>query len=296
MDRFEDMAIFVAVVEEHGFAAAARRLNMSPPSVTRSVANLEAHIGSLLLTRNTRSAHLTESGQRYFVDCRRILGALKEAAEVAAGVDAPPRGLLTITAPVLFGERFITPIVVEFLDKHPQMNIKTLFLDRVVNLVDEGIDVAVRIAQPLECAEKTECVGKIRRVVCAAPSLLQRAGIPLHPNDLRRFRLINSVTIGDWCFLDGDKPLTLEIDSPFTVNSNQAAINAATLGWGVTRVMSYQVADQLAADQLKIVLSEFELPAIPIHIVCSDNHKTSTKIRHFVDFCTYKLRNEKSIN
>lgn len=296
MDRFEDMAVFVAVVEEQGFAAGARRLHMSPPSVTRAVASLESRIGTLLLTRNTRSVRLTESGARYFADCRRILAEVEEAAETAAGVDAPPRGQLTVTASVLIGERYITPIIVAFLKQYPQVSVKALFVDRMVNMADESIDVAVRIAPVAESSVPVEIVGHVTRVVCAAPGLLQRQGLPLHPNDLQRYRLIHSSSVGDWRFLDGAKPLTLNLKSALTVNANQAAIKAACSGWGITRVMSYQIADQLVAGHLKIILSEYELPPVPIHIVSLDARKASTKVQRFVEFCAQQLRANPALN
>ena len=168
MDRFQEMQVFLAVAEEQGFAAAARRLSMSPPSVTRAVAALEERIGTLLLTRTTRSVHITEAGQRYVEDCRRILAELEEAEESAAGSHATPRGQLNITAPVLFGELFVTPLLVEYLNQQPAVQIKALLVDRVVSMVDEGIDVAIRIGNLPDSGLHALKVGEVRRVICTA--------------------------------------------------------------------------------------------------------------------------------
>lgn len=296
MDRFEDMAIFVAVAESNGFAAAARRLNLSPPSVTRAVANLEARIGTLLFTRNTRSVRLTESGQHFFADCRRILAEIEEAGDAAAGQDATPRGTLNLTAPVLFGEMVITPIVVAFLAKHEQLRVKLQLLDRVVNLTDEGFDVAIRIAPITDPALIAIPVGHVRRVVCAAPQLLEQHGIPAHPDDLARFRLIDATNVGDWQFQDQGSRFTVSIQSALKLNANRAAIRAATMGWGLTRVISYQIAAELASSKLKTVLSEFELPPVPVHVVYSEARRGSAKLQRFVDFCVDSLRANPALN
>ncbi len=296
MDRFEDMAIFVAVAESQGFAAAARRLNLSPPSVTRAVANLESRIGTLLFTRNTRSVRLTDSGQHFFADCRRILAELEEAADAALGLNATPRGNLTVTAPVLFGEMVITPIVVAFLAEYRQMQIKLQLFDRVVNMADEGIDVAIRIAPVTDPSLVAIPVGHVRRVVCAAPSLLAEHGIPAQPSDLHRFRLVDATNVGDWQFLDNGERITLPINSALQLNSNRAAIRAATAGWGITRVISYQVANELANNTLKTVLSEYELPPVPIHVVYPESRRGSAKLQRFVEFCVAALRANPGLN
>ncbi len=181
MDRFHEMQVFLAVAEEEGFAAAARRLNTSPPSVTRAIAAMEQRIGTQLLARTTRSLHLTEAGQRYLADCRRILAELDEAEEAAAGSYSIPCGHLTVTAPVLFGELFVAPVLGGSLDRFPQVNINALLVDRVVNMVDEGVDVAVRIGHLHEPGQQAIKVGEVRRVVCASPGYLDQHGRPLHP-------------------------------------------------------------------------------------------------------------------
>ncbi len=296
MATFEEMSVFVAVCEEEGFAAAARRLNLSAPAVTRAIAALEKRIGTVLLMRNTRSTRLTEAGRRYYHDCRRILQDIQDAADGAIGHEQAPRGTLTITAPVLFGERFVVPIVIEFLKAYPQVNVRTLLVDRVLNLHDEQVDVAIRIAPLTETNANAELVGEVQRMVCAAPALLERDGIPLTPGELGRFRLIHASAVGDWNFLVNGQPFRLELQTPLIVNSNQAAIAAAVDGFGVTRVISYQIADQLAAGKLNVLLGEFALPPVPIHVICPRDRRISTRTQRFVEFCSARLRSHPALH
>lgn len=299
MDRFQEMQVFLAVAEEQGFAAAARRLNMSPPSVTRAVAALEERIGTLLLARTTRSLHITEAGQRYLEDCRRILAELEEAEESAAGSHAIARGQLTLTAPVLFGELFVTPVLVDYLEQHPAVSIKALLVDRVVSMVDEGIDVAVRIGNLPDSGLHSVKVGEVRRVVCASPAYLNQHGRPQHPDQLLQARVIEAASsslVSDWRFAGPEGSLSVRPEPRLVVTANQAAINAACLGWGLTRVLSYQVAGKVAAGELEIVLEHFELPPLPIHVVYQGGRKVPAKVRTFVDFCAERLGQDLALN
>ena len=178
MDRLHLMEVFVAVAEEEGFAAGARRLRMSPPAVTRAIAALEARLGVKLLNRTTRFVRVTEAGQRYLDDTRRIIGEVDEADEAAAGINAEPRGHLSVTAPVMFGSLYVTPGIVEFLERYPAAEVSAVFLDRIVNMLEEGIDVGVRIGELPDSSMKALRVGYVRRVLCAAPSYLERHGEP----------------------------------------------------------------------------------------------------------------------
>lgn len=299
MDRFQEMQVFLAVVEEQGFAAAARRLSMSPPSVTRAVAALEERIGTLLLTRTTRSVHITEAGLHYAEDCRRILAELEEAEESAAGIHAIPRGQLTLTAPVLFGELFITPLMVDFLKLHPAVQIRALLVDRVVSLLDEGIDVAVRIGNLPDSGLQAVRVGEVRRVICASPAFLDENGRPHHPDDLQELPVVASASsslLSDWQFLDNGDPISVRLQPRLIVTANQAAINAAMLGWGLTRVLSYQVAAKVARGELEVVLKDFEQPPLPVHIVYQGERKVAAKVRCFVDFCEQQLGQDLALN
>lgn len=292
MDRFQEMQVFLVVAEEQGFAAAARRLNMSAPSVTRAVAALEERIGSLLLTRTTRNVHITEAGQRYADDCRRILAELEEAEESAAGSHINPRGQLTVTTSVLFGEMYVTPVIVDYLTEFPEVQVKAMMVDRVVNMVDEGFDVAIRIGELADNGLNAVRVGEVRRVICAAPGYLASHGRPQHPNDLRDARVVvssSSPLTAEWQFAESESTISIRPQTRFTVTANHAAINAVCMGWGLTRLLSYQVADKVASGELEIVLQDFELPALPIHVLYQDARKVPAKVRTFVDFCADRL-------
>ncbi|MEK1911981.1 MAG: LysR family transcriptional regulator [Pseudomonas chlororaphis] len=293
MDRFQEMQVFISVAQEQGFAAAARRLGLSAPSVTRAVAALEQRIGTQLLTRTTRNVLLTEAGQRYLEDSRRILAELQDAEASAAGIHALPRGQLTITAPVLFGELFVTPLMVDYLERFPEVSINALLVDRVVSMVEEGMDVAVRIGELPDSGQHAMRVGEVRRVICASPAFLARHGRPRHPQELRQAPVIAPSSIGQsrsWLFDDNGTPLNIRPEPRLVVTANQAAISAACLGLGLTRVLSYQVAGKVAAGELEIILAEFELAPLPIHVVYQGGRKAPARVRSFVDFAVQALR------
>lgn len=298
MDRFQEMKLFLATAETLSFAVAARRLGTSPPTVTRAVAALEERLGTLLLSRTTRSVHLTEAGERYAEDCRRILAELEEAEEAAAGSYAEPRGTLAITAPVLFGELFVVPIMLEFLAAHPAVNIRGLLVDRVVNMVDEGLDVAVRIGTRPDATQTGSPVGYVRRMVVATPDFLAQHGVPEQPAQLQALRVVAPGGIAphvDWHFVDRrqqgvEEPLTLRLEPTLSVTSNHAAILAATQGFGLTRILSYQVAEQLARGQLVPVLERFEPSPLPIHVVVQGGRRQPGRVLRFVDLCVQRLR------
>ncbi|MFJ2685358.1 LysR family transcriptional regulator [Pseudomonas sp. NPDC087342] len=293
MDRFQEMQVFAAVAQAQGFSAAARRLGMSAASVTRAVAALEKRIGTLLLTRTTRSVHLSEAGQRYLEDCRRILAEVQEAEDSAAGSHTQPRGQLTVTAPVLFGEMFVTPLMVGYLDQFPEVTINGVLVDRVVSMVEEGIDVAVRIGELPDSNQHAIRVGEVRRVICASPAYLNAHGRPRHPEELSGAPVVATSSIGQlrsWPFLDKGQPLSVRPEPRLVVTANQAAITASSLGLGFTRVLSYQVSSKVAAGELEIVLAEFELPPLPIHVVYQGGRKAPARIRSFVDFMVKALR------
>ncbi|OJT53234.1 LysR substrate-binding domain-containing protein [Pseudomonas moraviensis] len=299
MDRFQEMQIFVVVAQEQGFSAASRRLGLSAASVTRAVAALEQHIGTQLLVRTTRTVHLTEAGQRYFDDCRRILAEVQEAEDSAAGSHALPRGQLTITAPVLFGDLFVTPVMADYLCRYPDVSINALLLDRVVNMVEEGIDVAVRIGELPDSNQHAIRVGEVRRVICASPGFLAAHGRPEHPQALAGLPVVATSAIGqqrNWPFLDGGEALSVRTEPRLTVTANQSAITAARKGLGLTRVLSYQVADKVAAGELEIVLAKFELPPLPIHVVYQGGRKAPARIRSFVDFAVKALREHPALS
>ncbi|RBL69510.1 LysR family transcriptional regulator [Pseudomonas sp. MWU13-2625] len=293
MDRFQEMQIFATVAQEQGFSAAARRLGLSAASVTRAVAALEQRIGTQLLIRTTRNVHLSEAGQRYLEDCRRILVEVQEAEDSAAGSHAQPRGQLTVTAPVLFGELFVTPLMAGYLTQYPDVSINALLVDRVVSMVEEGIDVAVRIGELPDSNQHAIRVGEVRRVICASPAFLAQHGRPEHPQALAGAPVVATSSIGQlrsWPFVDQGEAISVRPEPRLVVTANQAAIAAACLGLGLTRVLSYQVAGKVASGELEIVLADFELPPLPIHVVYQGGRKAPARVRSFVDHAVKALR------
>ncbi|WP_211443157.1 LysR family transcriptional regulator [Collimonas humicola] len=303
MDRFHLMSVFVAVAEEQSFAAAARRLQMSPPAVTRAVLALEERLGVKLLNRTTRYVRSTDAGLRYLEDARRIMAEADEADEAAAGVNAEPRGQLTVTAPVLFGRMFVMPSMVDYLQRFPAMAVSALFVDRVVNLLEEGIDVGVRIGELADSSMKAIQVGQVSRVVCAAPVYLAAHGAPAAPEELAGHSVIASTGVAadsDWRFTSGHKSgggktSNVKIRPRMTVSSNDAAIEAALRGFGVTRLLSYQIAPYLDSGQLQIVLAEHQPACVPIHVLHREGRLASAKVRRFVDLLVESLRSNKAL-
>lgn len=293
MDRLHLMTVFIAVAEAESFAGAARKLGMSPPAVTRAVAALETRLQARLLNRSTRHVRVTEAGQRYLEDARRVIASADEADEAASGGKAPPRGLLTVTAPSLFGLRYVMPGINDYLRRHPEVTVDALLLDRVVNLLEEGVDVAIRIGELPDSNLRALRVGQVRRVVCASPAYLAERGVPLTPADLQRHALIASRGVGschEWRFSDGGKPLSVRLKPRLTVSNNEAAIAAAAAGLGVTRLLSYQVAPQLAAGQLLPLLAEYDDASQPIHILHQEGRLASAKTRAFIELMAERLR------
>ncbi|MCS3471520.1 DNA-binding transcriptional LysR family regulator [Pseudomonas sp. JUb42] len=286
------MKVLLAVAEADSFAAGAKLLGMSAPSVTRVIAGLENRLGTLLLARSTRSLRLTEAGRRYVEDCRRILQDLEEAEELATGSSIRARGNLTVTASVMFGELFLIPLMTEYLVLHPEVVINALLVDRVVNMLDEGVDVAIRIGQLPDNGLQAIRVGQIRPVVCAAPGFLDRVGRPTAPEEVLEAPVVMSSASGlltDWQFDVAGNAITLHPKPRLTVSSNQAAINAARMGWGFTRVLSYQVAELVSKGELEIVLGAFETTPLPVHVLYQGSKRVSAKVRTFVDYCSSRF-------
>ncbi|GCA51108.1 HTH-type transcriptional regulator DmlR [Sinorhizobium sp. KGO-5] len=292
MDRWQAMRIFVQVVESGGFAAAAKVLHMSPPSVTRAVAKLEDLIGTRLLVRTTRSLKLTAAGEGYVADCRRILGEIAEAEANAAGSFTAPAGLLTVTAPALFGRIHVLPVILDFLDHYPAMQVKTVFVDRVTNLVDEGLDVAIRIASLPPSGLVARRIGSVRQVLCGSPDYFARFGEPGSPQELARHRIIGREGLfghSEWLF-GRDNGIRVPISPRLICNTNDAVLAAAVAGWGLSRFQSYQVAPDVRAGRLKVVLADHEREPVPIHIVHAEGRMVSARVRAFVDFAAGRFR------
>lgn len=293
MDRLHLINVFVAVVDASGFAGAARKLGISPPAVTRAISELESHLGARLLTRTTRVVRVTEAGARYVEDCRRILAELAEADESVSGLHGAPRGRLTVTAPVLFGALHVTPVVTEFLQRYPEVMASCWFLDRVVNLTDEGVDVAVRIGELPDSSLQAIRVGSVRRVICAAPPYLAKHGEPTQPEDLLGHAVIsaNAVTpTPEWRFKVDGEVRSVKLMPRMLTTTNDSAIAAAVGGFGLTRLMSYQVDSLVRRGELRLVLESFELAPLPVHLVHREGRHASHKARAFIDLAIERLR------
>lgn len=294
MDQIHLMNVFLAVGEETGFAAAARRLDLSPAAVTRAIAALEEQLSVKLLLRTTRSVRLTEAGRRYLDDTRNILASITEANHAVTGANSAPRGNLSITASVLFGRAYIMPCIVQFLRTYPEVEVSAYFLDRIVNLVDEGIDVAVRIGHLPDSSLKALRVGQVRRVLCASPAYLAAHGVPSRPNDLLHHTIVAAAGVSprvDWKFGPASDPVHVRMRPRLTVTSNDAAIDAVIGGLGISRLLSYQVAAELADGRLQIVLADYEEAPWPVHVLHRESKYGSAKVRHFIDLVVAHLRN-----
>ncbi|MBM4221615.1 MAG: LysR family transcriptional regulator [Gammaproteobacteria bacterium] len=299
MDRLHAMAVFVAVAEEGGFAAGARRLKMSAPSVTRAVADLERHLGVKLLKRTTRFVRVTESGQRYLEDCRRIIAAADEADQSAAGFSSEPRGRVALTASVLFGRLFVTRRVTDFMNRYPDVEVFALFVDRVVNLLEEGIDVAIRIGELPDSSYKAIRVGSVRKVICASPAYLSAHGIPLSPEELSRHDAIIPTSLNpssEIRLLNKGVPQVIRPRPRLVVTFNSSAIAAAVAGLGIVNLLSYQIAPELVEGSLKIVLADHELAPLPVHVLHSEGRYAVAKVRALVDFLVEELRADPALN
>ena len=293
MDRLHLMTVYVAVAEAEGFAGAARKLGMSPPAVTRAIASLEDYLGVKLLNRTTRYVRVTEAGQKYLEDAKRVIAAADEADDAVLGINSEPRGHLAVTASVLFGRLYVMPGIVDFMKRYKEMEVSALFVDRVVNMLEEGIDVAIRIGDLPDSSYRALNVGNVRQVLCASPDYLVAHGLPKSPDDLHKHVVILArglTQAAEFNFLEKNVPLTVKVKPRLMVSDNASAIKAAESGLGITRLLSYQIAHQLAAGTLKIILSEYEPKTLPIHVVHREGRHSAIKIRAFVDLIVEKLR------
>lgn len=286
MDRFTAMQAFVAVAEARGFAAAARRLRISPPVVTRLVAALEDELSIRLLQRTTRSVALTDAGARYLEQARRILADLDEAERTARAERADPTGRLVLTAPEVFGRREVAPLVCEYLAAHPAVTAELRLADRLVNLVEEGVDVAVRIGVLRDSSLRVRAIGATRRVVVGSPAYLARRPRPRAPGDLAKHDLVHASLISaqpEWRFHRRGRELRLPIAPRLVTNSADAAIAHTARGGGLAMVLAYQVRDHVRAGQLEVVLARYEPPPLPIQVVYPGARLPAANLRAFIE-------------
>jgi len=286
MDRIDAMQAFVAVADLQGFAPAARKLRLSPSAVTRLVAALEERLGARLLQRTTRSVTLTDAGTRYLERARRILADVEEAELAAEGERTKPSGRLVVSAPVGFGRLHVSPVMAAYLRRYPEVSAELRLEDRLVNLVEDGIDLAVRIGVLADSSLVARHVGEMRRIVVASPAYLKQRGEPKTPAEIAAHQTIQfgaTTATGEWRFADAGHEFRLNIAPRFSSNGADAAIQYAEQGGGLTRVLAYQAADAIKRGALKIVLQKFEQPPLPIHIVYPTSRLLSAKVRAFID-------------
>jgi DNA-binding transcriptional LysR family regulator len=289
MDRLEAMNVFVAVADLEGFAPAARRLGLSPSAVTRLVAALEERLGARLLQRTTRSVKLTDAGARFLERARRILADVAEAEGAAQAERTVPTGRLVLAAPNMFGRLQVAPVVSAFLAKYPDVTCELALSDRNANLVDDGIDAAVRIGVLEDSSLVARNVGATRRVVVGSPKYLARRKKPRTPDDLTEHDIVQFAAVtqpAEWRFVDGGEEPRVALSPRYVTNSTDAAIAHAELGGGLTMVLGYQVADAVRAGRLRIVLADYEPPPLPIHVVYPTTRLLSAKVRAFVELVT----------
>jgi DNA-binding transcriptional LysR family regulator len=295
MDRIDAMKVFVATLDEGSLAGASRRLGRSPAAVSRAIAFLEEHVGSPLLHRTTRTIKLSEAGERYAAACRRILTDLEEADLLVAGERSAPRGLLNVTAPVAAGQDMLRPILDDFIDQYPAVSARLHMLDRPVSLIDEGIDVALRIAHLPDSTLIAIPVGEVRRVVAASPRYLAKHPQIREPADLAQHQIISMTHFGldSWSFPPAEGSTVAQVVhfSPrLIVNSIDGAVASAVEGRGVTRMFSYHVAQQVKDGALRIVLRDSEHAPLPVHLLTPHGRLSVPKVRAFVDFAAPRLR------
>lgn len=294
MDRLEAMWVFTAIVDAGSLSAAGRHLDMPLATVSRKLADLESHLGTRLLTRSTRRLELTDAGRDYLESCRAILEQVDEAERAASGAYAKVRGRLVVAAPVVFGRLHIVPVAAVFLDRHPEVDIQLRLGDRNVNLIEEHVDLALRIGSLPDSSLVATPVGVVRRVVCASPGYLERAGTPHSLEELAAHRCITFDGLDAavaWTFASTDGVRRqVPVHSRMTVSTADAAIAAATLGLGLTRVLSYQVADALRDGRLVRVLAADEPPPVPVNLIYPGQGRLPMKTRAFIDLAVGQLR------
>ncbi len=293
MDRFESMTTFVAVVEAGSFSAAARRLQSPLATVSRKVSELERRLKVQLINRSTRRLSLTDSGRGFYESSRQILDALGEAERSAIGEHQAPRGTLTITAPIVFGRLHILPVVVDFLAAFPEVQVNLLLVDRLVSLLEEQVDLAVRIGTLADSSLMAARIGQIPMVVCASPAYLAARGRPRQPAELLAHDCVTAATVTwakIWSFQQDGAAQSIEVQTRLNTTTAEAAIDAAIAGAGLTQVRGYQVADALRDGRLELVLRAFEPPPAPISLVYPGGRQTPAKLRAFLDFALPRLK------
>lgn len=293
MDRLDAMRLYVAISDAGSLSAAARTLKIPLPTVSRKLALLEKHLGVRLVVRTTRKLVLTDPGRTYLDSCRRLLAEIEDAERMAAGEYDAPKGRLYITAPIVFGRLHVLPVALAFLKAYPEVDLRLSLADRIADMIEEGVDVALRIAHLADSSLIAARVGAVRLVTCAAPGYLKANGTPQTPSDLIQHHCIASANLSAtdrWSYRVDGADQTFPIRSRLTVTTAEAAIDAAIAGIGITRVLSYQAATAIKAGRLRLLLRPYELPEIPVSLVHPEARLTPPKVRAFLDFAAPRLR------
>jgi len=293
MDKLLAMNTFVRIVDCGSLTDAAKALGKSLPSVVRMLAALESNLGVRLLNRTTRRISLTEEGRHYLEQCQRILADIEEAENALSAEQSEPQGKLTVSAPAQFGQMHVSPLVTDFIERYEKISVDLLLLDRVVNLVEEGVDVGIRIAHLDDSTMIAKPVGHIRRVVCASPELLKKTGPITHPKQLADHdcvRFTHITTGGQWQFLENNKQISVHVDGRYSSNQAAASIKACAAGAGFGMFLSYMIEPHLKSGELQVILQEFELPPVPVNVVYAHARLMSTRTRVFVDWMAKGLR------
>jgi DNA-binding transcriptional LysR family regulator len=294
MDRFEAMRILLAAVDAGSLSAASRQLQISLPTVSRRVAELEEHLGVRLLLRGTRKLELTDAGRAFIASCRRIVEDVAEAERTAAGEFRLPQGELSISAPTVMGRTHVLPVAVEFLNAYPGINLRVQFTDRKVSLLEEHIDVALRVGPLPDSSLVATRVGMVRQVLCASPAYLERKGTPNEPDDLEKHDCVTYEGVyiqrDKWEFVSKGRTTTIPVSSRMVVNSADAALGAAIGGAGIARVLSYQIGDLVKSRTLVELLEPFEPVPLPANLIYPGQRLVPQKLRAFLDFAVPRLR------
>lgn len=290
MDRLDEMAIFVAVLQYGSLAEAARKLHRSPPAITRAIASLEHRFGARLVERTTRSLAPTEAGARLAEKARLLLSQYQDAVEDTA--ETQLSGLLRITAPVQFGRKHVAPLVMEFLAQHPDMQIEMMLNDRNLDLIDEGLDLAVRIGHQEDSGKVARKVAQVTRVLVASPAYLARHGEPQHPSELAAHQTVMGTLrtqIREWRFGPHEDDLRVRLSPRLLSNDVESQLLAVRSGQGIARLLSYQVSDDLQAGSMVRLLAEFEPLPLPVQLVAQQVQQMPRKVRTFWDFACQRL-------
>ena len=292
MDRLESMSAFVAVARTGGFSAAARETGIPLATISRRVADLEADLGVRLLNRSTRQVVLTETGQAFFARCQRVLEDLKDAEEAVTGEYRTPKGELTITAPMGFGRLHLQPVALEFLVAYPEIDLRLMLVDRVVDIIEEHVDLALRIAELPDSRLVARPLGHVRMVVSASPAYLERCGTPVHPSELIKHDCIAWSSLGPlntWWFREAASDRTFAVRTRLATSSAESAIDAARFGLGLTQTTCYQAEAGIREGALRIALRDFECAPTPVSLVYATQRLLPLKLRAFIDFATPRL-------